>query len=362
MLYLIMPLIDRIVKFSLTHRFQTHVIFWLIVALLFMNRYDIEEYRQPDSIIYRQIYYISITMLASYFLAYLIIPKLMGSKNYFEVVVYFIAGSYLISACSRIAVIYLLEPLIRTPPFAQESLWEILSDLPKLVTHYFALSFSAAWVFAFVKLIRDQYVVQQRSLMLEKEKAETELNALRSQLNPHFLFNTLNNIYSLSLMNSPVTSKSIAGLSEILDHVLYRCNTAYVPLSSEIKLIENYLELEKLRYDERLQISFEYVTDNQAAIAPLILLSFVENAFKHGASEDAGNSFITITLHMRNGHLSFMVNNSCIEEDLEAGGSGIGLGNITRQLELIYPSRYELMVKRVENTFEVQLEIDLENT
>ncbi|TFB27883.1 LytS family sensor histidine kinase [Pedobacter alluvionis] len=120
--------------------------------------------------------------------------------------------------------------------------------------------------------------------------------------------------------------------------------------------------MEKLRYDERLQISFEYVTDNQAAIAPLILLSFIENAFKHGASEDAGNSFITITLHMRNGHLSFTVNNSCIEEDTETGGSGIGLGNITRQLELIYPSRYELIVKRVENTFEVQLEIDLENT
>ncbi|GGE50079.1 hypothetical protein GCM10011413_15380 [Pedobacter psychrotolerans] len=324
-----------------------------------MNRYDIEEYRQLDSIIYRQIYYISVTMLASYFLAYLIIPKLMGSKNYFEVVVYFIAGSYLISACSRIAVIYLLEPLIRTPPFAQESLWQILSDLPKLVTHYFALSFSAAWVFAFVKLIRDQYVVQQRSLMLEKEKAETELKALRSQLNPHFLFNTLNNIYSLSLMNSPVTSKSIAGLSEILDHVLYRCNTAYVPISSEIKLIENYLALEKLRYDERLQISFEYVTNHQAAIAPLILLSFVENAFKHGAGMDAGNPFIAINLQLNNNRLRFKVMNSLLDEPPGTDGNGLGLNNVTRQLDLLYPSQYELNIKRINHTYEVELEIDL---
>lgn len=354
-----MPLIERIVKFSLTHRFQTHVIFWLIVALLFMNRYDMEEYKQFDHIMYRQIYYISVTMLASYFLAYLIIPKLMRSKNYFEVVVFFIAGAYLISACSRAAVIYLLEPLIRTPPFAQESLWQILSDIPKLVTHYFTLSFSAAWVFAFVKLIRDQYVVQQRSLMLEKEKAETELKALRSQLNPHFLFNTLNNIYSLSLMNAPVASKSIAGLSEILDHVLYRCNTAYVPLLSEIKLIENYLALEKLRYDERLRISFDYVTDKSAIIAPLILLSFVENAFKHGAGMDAGNPFIDIDLHLKNNRFRFKVTNSIVEEKPATGGNGLGLNNVTRQLDLLYPSRYKLNIKMINHTYDVELEIDL---
>lgn len=354
-----MPLIEKIVKFSLTHRFQTHFIFWLLVALLFMNRYDIEEYKQLDTIIYRQIYYISVTMLASYFLAYLIIPKLMRSKNYVEVGFYFIAGSYLISACSRIAVIYLLEPLIRTPPFGQESIWQILTDLPKLVTHYFALSFSAAWVFAFVKLIRDQYVVQQRSLTLEKEKVETELKALRSQLNPHFLFNTLNNIYSLSLMNSPVTSISIAGLAEILDYVLYRCNTTYVPLSGEIKLIENYLILEKLRYDERLGVSFDYITDKEAGIAPLILLSLVENAFKHGASEDAGNSFIAIDLRLKHNHLNFKVTNSFVGEE-ETTGNGIGLSNVTRQLELIYPARYNLRIKRIDNIYEVELEIDLE--
>jgi hypothetical protein len=354
-----MPLIERIVNFSLTHRFQSHVIFWMLVALVFMNRYDIDEYKQWDSILYRHVYYMSVTMLASYFLAYLIIPKLMRSKNYAEVVLYFIAGSYIISACSRIAVIYLLEPLIRTPPFGQESIWEILTDLPKLVTHYFTLSFSAAWVFAFVKLLRDQYVTQQRSLNLEKEKAETELKALRSQLNPHFLFNTLNNIYSLSLMNSPATSTSIAGLSEILDYVLYRCNTTHVPLSGEIKLIENYLILEKLRYDDRLRISFDHDTEKEIGIAPLILLSLVENAFKHGASVDAGSPFIAIDLRLKHKHLTFKVANSFVGKE-ETAGNGIGLNNVTRQLKLIYPSRYSLDIKRIDNIFEVELEIDLE--
>jgi len=354
-----MPLIEKIVKFSLTHRFHSHVIFWLTVALVFMNRYDIEEYKELDKIFYRHVYYMSVTMLASYFLAYIIIPKLMRSKNYSEVICYFIGGSYLISVCSRLAVIYLLEPLIRTAPFSQESIGQILTDLPKLITHYFALSFSTAWVFAFVKLIRDQYVVQQRSLALEKEKAETELKALRSQLNPHFLFNTLNNIYSLSLMNSPVTSKSIAGLAEILDYVLYRCNTVYVPLSGEIKLIENYLVLEALRYDERLSINFDHVMDKDAVIAPLILLSLVENAFKHGASTDAGSPFIAINLNLQHNSLSFKVRNSTIGETAEVNVNGIGLNNISRQLELVYPSRYELNIQSSHNIYEVELKIEL---
>jgi len=356
-----MPLIERIVKFSLTHRFQSHVIFWLIIAVIFTNRYDTVEYGQLDSVFYRHVYYMSVTMLASYFLAYLIIPKLMRSKHYIEVFLYFLAGSYLISACSRIAVVYLLEPLIRTSPFGQESIWQILTDLPKLVTHYFALSFSAAWIFAFVKLIRDQYITQQRSLTLEKEKAETELKALRNQLNPHFLFNTLNNIYSLSLINAPVTSGAIAGLSEILDYVLYKCNTSYVPLSGEIKLIENYLMLEKLRYDDRLRISFDHHITKDIGIAPLILLSLVENAFKHGASVDSGSPFISIDLRLKHNYLSFKVTNSFAgEEEEEISGKGIGLSNIRRQLELLYPSRYHLDIQRINNIYAVKLEIDLE--
>ncbi len=323
-----------------------------------MNRYDAEDYRQLDVVLYRHMYYMSVTILASYFLAYLVIPRLMRSKNYFEVFIYFLAGSYMISACSRVAVIYLLEPLIRTRPFGQESLWQILTDLPKLVTHYFSLSFSAAWVFAFVKLIRDQYVTQQCALKLEKEKAETELKALRNQLNPHFLFNTLNNIYSLSLMNSPVTSSSIAGLSEILDYMLYRSNTTYAPLSGEIKIIENYLILEKLRYDDRLRVSFDHNAEKEISIAPLILLSLVENAFKHGASIDAGSPYIAIYLRLKHNRLTFKVTNSFVGGE-ETASKGIGLTNITRQLELIYPSQYHLDIKRINNIYEVELEIDL---
>ncbi|MET0466995.1 MAG: histidine kinase [Chitinophagaceae bacterium] len=354
-----MPLIERIVNFSSAHRLLSHVIFWLIVAVIFLNRYTIEEYDELDKIIYRHCYYMSFMILASYFIAYIIIPKLILSKHYFQVILYFLGGSYVICVCSRVAVIYLLEPLIRPAPFGQESLWEIMTDIPKLFTHYFALAFSAAWVFAFIKLIRDQYLVQRRSLKLEKEKAQTELKVLKAQLNPHFLFNTLNNIYSLSLMNSPVTSRAIYELSEILDHVLYRCNNTYVPISEEIRLIGNYVELEKLRYTEKLKVSFKHTIDEHMEIAPLLLLSLVENAFKHGAGESVGRPFVNIDLRLEQGMFRFEVANSFLPDNRMPGDERIGLSNIRKQLDLLYGDRYKLNISDNQEIFVVLLTIDL---
>jgi sensor histidine kinase YesM len=356
-----MPLIERIVNFSSAHRFLSHVIFWMIVSVIFLNRYTVEEYDEIDKIIYRHCYYMSFMILASYFVAYIIIPKLILSKHYFQVVLYFLAGSYVICVCSRVVVIYLLEPLIRTAPFGQESLWVIMTDIPKLFTHYFAQAFSTAWVFAFIKLIRDQYLVQRQSLKLEKEKAQTELKVLKAQLNPHFLFNTLNNIYSLSLMNSPVTSRAIYELSEILDHVLYRCNNTYVPLSDEIRLIENYLELEKLRYTEKLKVSFAYSTDESLEIAPLLLLSLVENAFKHGAGESIGNPFVNIDLQVKQGKFRFEVANSFLPDCRMQKDDRIGLSNIRKQLDLLYNNRYKLNISDNGEIFVVLLTIDLKD-
>lgn len=355
-----MPLIERIAKFSTAHRFLSHIIFWLITTIVFFNRYDIGEYNDFGNILVRHTFYISFTIIASYFLAYIIIPGLITARNYYPVAAYFFIGSYIICVSARIVVVHILEPIIRTPPFDQESIWEIMLDVPKLITHYFALTFSAAWIFAFIKLIKEQYTAQQQKLSVEKERAETELKALKAQLNPHFLFNTLNNIYSLSLVNSPVTSKSIAGLSEILDHVLYRCNGMYVPLSAEINLIKNYIELEKLRYGSRLEVNFTHSIDREANIAPLILLSLVENAFKHGAGEDIGQPVINIDLKLTDNRFRFMVSNGFIS-NREEGNDRIGINNITKQLQLLYPGLYDLSISDQDNIFVVLLNINLQN-
>ncbi|MBE9463843.1 sensor histidine kinase [Dyadobacter subterraneus] len=354
-----MPLLEKIIYLNVSHRLLSHVLFWLVVTLIFLNRYDMVEFEALDKVLYRHFFYMAITMISSYFLAYLIIPRLLRPEHYLVVSVIFVAGSYFISVVSRIAVIYFLEPLIRTPPFGQESVREIMTDIPKLITHYFALSFSMAWLFALAKLIKDQYVVQKHSLLLEKQKAQTELHALKAQLNPHFLFNTLNNIYCLSLINSPVTSESIAGLSQILDHVLYRCSQPFVSISSEIALIENYLTLERLRYDERLRVSFTHSIDQDAEIAPLILLSLVENAFKHGLGENMGSPVIDIVLELNTQIFQFKISNDFVDETGKVPGERIGLANIRKQLQLVYGDDHSFLVSSEQNSFMVTLQIDL---
>ncbi|WP_241285804.1 sensor histidine kinase [Chryseobacterium arthrosphaerae] len=348
-----MSILEKAIRYSTVYRVSSHILFWLVVFI-------VPQYQEGTSLrdmLIENTFYLSFYMMASYFVAYIIIPKLLKGDNYIAVILWFIIGSYAISAFSRIMVVHVMEPLIRKPPFEQESILEILTDIRKLVVIYFLQNFSLAWIFGFIKLVKDQYVVKQRTLWLEKEKTKAELATLKAQLNPHFLFNTLNNIYALSLANSPVTSPSIAGLSEILDHVLYRCNGSFVPVSTEIKLLENYIELEKLRYDERLMINFKHTIDEDLDIVPLILLSIVENAFKHGAGEDIGNPVIDIELLLNKGNFHFRVCNTFTAKEHNDSGDKIGLDNIYKQLELVYPGNHEFKTFIHESTFVTLLSI-----
>ena len=348
-----MSILDKAIRYSTVYRVSSHIIFWLVVFIV----PQVPEGMSFKDALIDNAFCLTFYMMACYFVAYFIIPKLLRDDNYLVTMIYFIVGSYAISAFSRIMVVHVLEPIIRTPPFEQESIWEILTDLRILIVVYFLQNFSLAWIFGFLKLAKDRYLIKQRTLVLEKEKAEAELHALKAQLNPHFLFNTLNNIYSLSLVNSPVTSKSIAGLSEILDHVLYRCKGNFVPISTEITLLENYIDLEKLRYDERLEVNFKHSIDEDLDVAPLILLSVVENAFKHGAGEDIGEPSIDIDLKLNHGSFSFIVSNSFVAKNEEIPSDGIGLENVRKQLALIYPQNHEFKTYISENTFVTLLSI-----
>lgn len=350
-----MSIFTKIVRYSSVYRVSGHILFWLVVFV-------VPQYEEEMSLQYMLItntFNLFFYMMAAYFVAYFIIPKLLRQKNYLIVTIYFIVGGYFISVLLRISVVYLLEPIVRKPPFSQEPILEILTDFHTLIKVYFLPNFSLAWIFGFIKLLKDQYLIKQRTILLEKEKTRAELNALKAQLNPHFLFNTLNNIYSLSLVNSPITSRSIAGLSQILDHVLYRCNSTYVPISSEINLLKNYIELEKLRYDEGLLVNFKHTIDHESEIAPLILLAIVENAFKHGAGEDVGNPTIDIELILNKHQFSFIVSNAFIAKEKNTEKDKIGLNNIRKQLELIYPSQYKFNIIINNNIFVASLNINL---
>lgn len=208
-------------------------------------------------------------------------------------------------------------------------------------------------VFDYRKLKGD---VQQ----LRLQKQEAELNYLKSQTNPHFLFNTLNNIYSLAKDKSDLAPESILRLSKILRFMLYETSSNTIPIEKEVKVISDYIGLEKLRYDDSLRIDFEHkMEDVKQPIPPLLLIPLVENAFKHGASETRDQPFVEIHLSATKEQLTFLVRNSMEKTPGETDvKENIGLSNLRRQLELLYTD-YELSVQHGDAVFTARLNIHL---
>ncbi|HVK96569.1 MAG TPA: histidine kinase [Flavisolibacter sp.] len=194
---------------------------------------------------------------------------------------------------------------------------------------------------------------------LRIEKQQAELSFLKSQTNPHFLFNTLNNIYSLSRDKNDLAPESILRLSKIMRFMLYETVGDFISIEQELKIISDYIELEKLRYDESLSINFKSdVEDLRQAVPPLLLIPLVENAFKHGVSETRGNPFLDIHLSVNKRQLMFVVKNSSEAEEHKVVKENIGLSNLRRQLELLYRD-YDLSFHQGKSVFTATLKINL---
>ena len=212
-----------------------------------------------------------------------------------------------------------------------------------------------------IKQFRLQLADKEREKNLIREKLETELKFLRNQTNPHFLFNTLNNIYALARKKSDETADVVMNLSKILRFMLYESKKEQIKISDEIKILDDYIELEKIRYSERLTISFIREIDNDnEQIAPLLMIPFVENAFKHGASESRFESFIHLEMKLQNGNLEFYIENTKEQNGKISSEENIGLSNVKRQLELLY-KEYEVAVENEATLFKVSLKINLKS-
>ena len=210
-----------------------------------------------------------------------------------------------------------------------------------------------------IKLIRNRQQQREVEQRLVKEKLESELHFLRAQINPHFFFNTLNNIYGLARKKSEHTADVVMRLSKLMRFILYECTSEQIPIIQEIKVLEDYIELEKIRYDNRLVVTFLKKIDNiNQSIAPLLLLPFVENSFKHGASEMRFETQIDIEIILEKQQLEFSILNKK-DADISKNEKGLGLKNVKRQLELLYPNVHQLEIKESDNSFEINLKIDL---
>jgi LytS/YehU family sensor histidine kinase len=213
-----------------------------------------------------------------------------------------------------------------------------------------------------IKLMKYWYVKEQRVLQLQKENIASQLQLLRAQVHPHFLFNTLNNIYSHTQKVAPTASTLVMGLSDLLRYILHEGSKQSVPLSREIKMMEDYITLEQIRYGNRLEINKELPSEtNNLIIAPLLLLPFIENCFKHGTSNMLEQAWIRLVIDLDGNNLKMTLLNARVPvKDENKPVSGIGISNVRKRLGLIYPGKHELIIREEEDVFIVKLMVELE--
>lgn len=294
-------------------------------------------------------------LLFTYFVLYVVLNNILRDRQQlWKNILYIVLALLATLLMFRLLARYFNVPVIYRGLLPAPHLLSPLGFLANLMDLGFA-----AGAAIFIKQLRLQLAGKEQEKVLLKEKLETELKFLKNQTNPHFLFNTLNNIYALARKKSDSTPDVVMKLSRMLRFMLYESGKPFITIAEETKLIEDYLDLEKIRYNERLQISFEKnIDDNSRQVSPLLLLPFVENAFKHGVSETRFSSFVTIELVLKNGILHFKVSNSKETTGQPPAGDTIGLCNVRRQLELMY-RKFDLQVADKDTGFYIHLFIDL---
>ncbi|WP_212006432.1 sensor histidine kinase [Chitinophaga sp. HK235] len=233
-------------------------------------------------------------------------------------------------------------------------------SIPERIGGLTGYSIGSVVIFGITRHIFNYVKLKQSSQQLQIESQQAELNYLKSQTNPHFLFNTLNNIYSLARDKSDLAPESILRLSKILRYMLYETSAPYTAIEQELRIIDDYIALEKLRYDESLQVNFSHdLEDSRQGVPPLLLVPLVENAFKHGVSETRDRPRVNIFLSVKNRILLFTVENSTGDPvDDNKVKENIGLSNLRRQLALLYTD-YSLDIRPGDFMFTAVLKINL---
>jgi len=339
-----------------TGRLFSHLAFWAIVYAFFVVFFGRSSQDYQTTIIFVSILF-PLAIATTYFLIYYLIPKflLQGRKVLFSLLLaYLFVITFWLSGLISIFIFTIIADyqVKSAAPIAFDS-------LSLIVGLYFVILVAVA-----IKQVKRAFQMQQTNTSLEQMKLETELKLkeaelklLRAQIHPHFLFNTLNNLYGLALEKSELAPDLVLRLSDLLDYMLYRCNQPKVSLKNELKYIRNYIEIEQIRYGKKLKLEISVNGDaDSLEIAPMLLLPFVENAFKHGKKR-VTNPGIIIKVDATVRLLNFVVSNYIIETETtdKIEHSGIGLKNIRRRLELLFPGSHDLTITARDGRYNVNL-------
>lgn len=348
-----------------------HVIFWVVITLIydsfsvFLSNGNFADLKR--TLIIDFLFVTPTNILGVYFILYFLIPKYLFKKKYI------LFGTY--SLVFFIVLVFGSIPLeyfgrLKLIGFKKEiSFWEFAQARSLISATIMLMIISIA---ATIKLSKHWINTQKKNQYLLKEKYETELKwkeaelkFLKSQINPHFLFNSLNNLYSLTLEKSDKAPEIVLKISALLDYMLYECNDKYILLSKEIESLHNYIELQQIRFGSESKFNVDIQEDtNSQKIAPLLILPFIENAFKHGLSLNIEDGEIDIKMMVKNNNLILIVKNSYTpspeQEDEDYVHQGIGLKNVKKRLELQYPNNYDLKINNENGYFIVELVLQLE--
>lgn len=335
-----------IVKYKLHHLF-----FWMILfGLWYFLRY--QDYAAQSTAITVTIIKVTDLALMVYVTNYILIPKLLYKRKYGWFVLAF-ATMIITSSVVKMNIIGHVTNTAALLNFSGNLKARIYDNV---IPHFLLVLSGAAF-----KLMMDYRQMQQRMVEMAKEKAEAELSFLKSQINPHFLFNSINSVYFLIEKNNVAAREALHKFSGMLRYQLYEMNGDRIPVEKEIRYLEDYVDLQKLRKDENYAVEFNCTAAVTGfLIEPLLLVPFVENAFKHISHHSNQLNFIQLDLSMNKGAFHFKIANS-----KEAPGkptathSGIGLNNVKRRLELLYPGKHQLTIINETTIFKVDLIIQI---
>lgn len=323
------------------------LVFQLILHLLVFTFYSFDK-NKPQIEGHQLVFFLNYAV-AVFFINYFLLPRFYYQKKY----VHFLAFVVLTIAAVIVVEELVLEK-IYFPTTRGNSFPGVFFTLVQILPVIAILSgFKFAW---------DAFWKQRELDELKAAIQESELQFLTSQINPHFLFNNLNNLYAYAIENSPKTPEIILELSAVLRYMLYECREKYVPLKKEIEHLENFTQLNQLQIEDRGKVNFQ--VGNMPLgfqIAPLILIVFIENAFKHSQSSQAEDISIDIDIQLsENGQLNFVCkNNFQPTSNTENLSQGIGLENVKKRLELLYPNAHQLDIREDGHQFEVHLSMQL---
>lgn len=333
-----------------------HLLFWLIILIYFMS--VSWPYEKNKMFLFESVFFkLLLQIILAYFIISLFIPYLLNNNRKIL---------FFVSCLALIYIIFILygvhKSYVLMPSYPEEFSYRPPFILSKRFTNFPAYIGSIPdYLFpTIILVIFNYYKNQKETATLLEQKRTSELNALKNQLNPHFLFNTLNNLYALAIKKSDKTPEVIAKLSDILDYILYQCNNNYMPLKNEVALLHNYIALEEIRYGNRVKVSFIEDITNDSKIAPLILLTFLENAFKHGVSQELDTASIHLYIKGDIKDIEFKIENTkpaISEKKYDDSREAIGLKNIKKQLDLLYSNNYKLEVKNTQKLYSVNLKI-----